>query len=48
VIEKVEKGFKWRRGESKDESLGGSPHVPYLTLIGFGRAWRETEEVDSP
>jgi len=34
VTEKVEKGFKWRRGESKDESRGTSPHVPYLTLIG--------------
>lgn len=23
-----------RGGESKDESRGASPHVPYLTLIG--------------
>ena len=34
VMEKVEKGFKWRRGESKDEGRDTSPHVPYLTLIG--------------
>jgi len=48
VMEKIEKGFKWRRGERRDESLGGSPHVPYLTLIGFGKAWRESKEIDSP
>ena len=34
VMKKVEKRFKWRRGESKDESRDTSPHVPYLTLIG--------------
>ena len=32
--ERVEKGFKWWGGESKDERRGASPHVPYLTSIG--------------
>ena len=30
VVEKVEMGFEWRRGESEDESRG-APHVPYIT-----------------
>jgi hypothetical protein len=30
VVEKVEMGFEWRRGESEDESRG-APHVLYIT-----------------